>query len=510
MSLKEVVTEADVDHANGALWSNVGAIKAVTEAVQGTLGPKGLDCMLVDQYGGLVVTNDGITILKTMDVTHPAARILISAVEFQEELVGDGTTTTAVIAGALISEGATQILRGVPAVKVVDGIKQGITKALELLEKMVVPIETLDSHLLEEVTLISARNQVEIAELIISAARASGREILNKPGFRLAEAVFALEGADSTLIPGTIVDREPLNQEFEALGETRILILDDALEPVFLEREVLTTEAGLKIWLQHQAQLENALEKLATLGVKAIFTDRTISDQAGEILSDLGIMAVASVSRREWLRLTELSGARPIKRSSLAKTPAEIENYLGAVAGIQLEPRFKQIRVLGKAEQRILTILIGAHTKEIAKERERIAKDAAGALQTAWCGGVVPGGGSVELALARHLMNEPAQGMNIYGYNCVIEALKRPMAQIAANAGFNSFEKITEALIAQTEDNQISLGIDCDSGMVIDFKTRGIWDPYLVKKTALQSAGEVAEAILKINLMIKMKAAVID
>jgi len=511
MSVKEVTAEAQVDQHTGALWSNVGAIKAVTEAVQGTLGPKGLDCMLVDQYGRLVVTNDGITILKTMDVTHPAARILISAVEFQEELVGDGTTTAAIIAGALVSEGANQIMRGVPVIKVVDGIKQGLNRALELLEKMVVPIVTLDSPLLEAVTLISARNQSEIANLIIAAARELGVEILSKPGFKLAEEVFALEGADSCLILGTIIDREPLNQEIlDYIGETRILILDDALEPVFLEREVLATEAGLKIWLQYQTQLKTDLEKLSLLGIKAIFTDRAISDQAAEMLTDLGIMAIDSVSRREWKRLAELSGARPIKRSSLAKSSAEIFNYTGVVSEIQLDHQFKQLRIFYKTGQKVLTILIGAHTKEVAGERERIAKDAAGALQTAWCGGVVSGGGSIELALARCLENEPVQGMNTYGYHCVIEALKRPMAQIAANAGFNPLEKVTAVLMAQAEVDQESLGIDCETGMVVDLKELSVWDPYLVKKTALQSAGEVAEAILKINLMIKMKEAVLD
>jgi archaeal chaperonin len=160
---------------------------------------------------------------------------------------------------------------------------------------------------------------------------------------------------------------------------------------------------------------------------------------------------------------------------------------------------------LGKPDQNYVTIMVGAYTREVVGERERIAKDAASAVQAAWRGGVVPGGGSVELSIARKLANLPIRDMTYYGYNCVIEALKRPMIQICTNAGFNPLEKITEVLGRQEQQDSNTIGINCETGTAEDLTELGIWDPYLVKYQAIKTAGEVGEAILRINMIIKMK-----
>jgi chaperonin GroEL (HSP60 family) len=160
---------------------------------------------------------------------------------------------------------------------------------------------------------------------------------------------------------------------------------------------------------------------------------------------------------------------------------------------------------LGKPDQSFVTILVGAHTKEVVGERERITKDAASAVQAAWRGGVVPGGGSIELSIARKLANLPIRDMTCYGYNCVIEALKRPLIQICTNAGFNPLEKISEVLGRGEQQDSNAIGINCETGTPEDLTQLGIWDPYLVKYQAIKTAGEVGEAILRINMIIKMK-----
>jgi chaperonin GroEL (HSP60 family) len=508
MSLKNMVDEQEVHQEFAALLNNAEAIRAVTEAVEGTLGPKGLDCMLVDGYGGLIITNDGVTILKTMDLNHPAARILMSAVEFQEEQVGDGTTTAAIVAGTLVLEGVNQVLKGVPPIKVIEGMKVGIDRALCLLEMMVLPISDLKSCLLGQLALVAARGQHDLAALVMDGARLLGEQLLRQPGFKLSEQVMAVTGPESELLQGTIIHREPLNITMaDRYGPGRILILDDALEPPGIDSEALGTEIGITRWLQGETELQTNLEKLVDLGIIAVFTDRSISDNAADRLTQLGILGVSSIARQEWQRLAELSGACPIKRGSLVRSVPELRKVTGEVSGIEVNRASKFLKIFGTPTSKMVTILVGAHTKEVLYERERITKDAAGAVQAAWLGGIVSGGGSAELGITRRMAKETIGGMSQYGYDCVIQALRRPLCQICRNAGFNSLEKVVQVLAAQEEHDSDTYGIDCDTGLVEDLAAAGIWDPYFVKMAALRSAGEVAEAILRIQMIIKMKEA---
>jgi Chaperonin GroEL (HSP60 family) len=506
MSVQELNGCSEVDQNLTALITNSGAIRAVTEAVQGTLGPKGLDCMMVDPYGGILITNDGVTILKTMDINHPAARILISAAEHQENQVGDGTTTATIIAGTLIAEGVNQIIKGVPVIKVIEGIQLGVQQALVFLKEAVVHIEGLTSPILQRTALIAARGHQELAELVVKAARIVGPECLMTDGFKLADQIIALEDTESALIQGTIINREPINREMpRKVSGARIMILDDALEPLKIDSEALTTEAGFSHHLHKEQELTANIHKLADLGVSAIFTDRSICDLAEDLLTDLGIIGVQGVCADEWRRLAEMTGARPVKKSSLSKPPEELQELLGEVAQIVVDDRFKQIRILCKPDRNFITIIVGAYTKEVVGERERIARDAASAVQAAWHGGVVPGGGSVEISIARKLGNLPLGNMNSYGFNCVIEALKRPLIQICSNAGFNPLQKVNEVLAMQEQQDSNAIGVNCETGAIDDLTKYGIWDPYLVKYQAIQTAGEVGEAILRINMIIKMK-----
>lgn len=497
---------AEFDQHLEALITNAGAIRAITETVEGTMGPKGLDCMLIDPYGSLIITNDGVAILRAMDIRHPAARVLIGAAEQQDEQVGDGTTTATVIAGSLIAEGVNQVVKGVPAIKVVEGIRTGIVRALELLEEAVVPLPDLESPVLNQLALIAARENREIAELVVNAARIVGSEKLLDPGFKLAGQIIALEGPESGLIEGTIISREPLNKEASRrVSPVKIIILDDALEPVRVDSEALRSEAGFEQQQHNQRDFVANLEKLTLLGVNAIFTDRGISDWAEDWLTEAGIFGVPRVSGNEWRRLAEMCGARPVKRASLARPVDDLRKVIGTAAAIEWDPKYRQIRVTANPSQNFVTMMIGAATKTVAEERERIARDTAAAVQAAWRGGVVPGGGATELGIAGRLEQITVRGMTGYGYACVREALQRPMAQICSNAGFNPLEKIAAAMARQTAEGNFRYGVNCETGAIEDLAAVGVWDPYYVKYYAIKSAGEVSETILRINTIIKMK-----
>jgi chaperonin GroEL (HSP60 family) len=196
-----------------------------------------------------------------------------------------------------------------------------------------------------------------------------------------------------------------------------------------------------------------------------------------------------------------------IKRTGLKRPVAELERYLGSADRVYNDEKLEQVWVLGGKGKPMATVLVGAATSEVVGERERIAKDAAASVQAAIRSGVVPGGGSLEMWVAREVekVREGIRGMAAYGVECVVEALKRPMAQIVANAGFNPLEKMGDVIAAQTETGKNSLAVDCDSGEVADMYENGIVDPASVKVYALKAAGEVAEAILRIDTIIKKR-----
>lgn len=510
MSLKQQAAQgSDVDERLSALITNSNAIRAIASSVEGTLGPKGLDTMLVDKFGEVVITNDGVTILTTMEANHPAAKMMINVAKSQQAEIGDGTTTAAVMAGALVSEGVAQVIKGVPVTRVIEGIRAGVTRALELVREKAVPINGADDPVLMQVALIAGREHEDIAELVVGAARMTGGIKLNDPSFKLSETIISEEGAENEVFMGVIINRERLSKHMpKEVLNAKILVIDDALEPEEIEEEALATEAGFARYQELQEQFKANLHKIVDIGTKVVLVDRGVDNFAEEVLTDAGILVVQRVSNKELRKAAEHTGARPIKRTGLRKEPAELAKYLGKAKRVYEDEKLEHIRILGGRGKPIATVLVGAATEEVVGERERIAKDAAASVQASVKGGVVSGGGAFELALAREVekVREGVRGMAAYGVDCVVEALKRPFSQIAANAGFNPLEKIGDVVAAQVKEGKDSLALDCDTGDVADMFELGVVDPALVKFYALKAAGEIAEAILRIDTIIKKKA----
>lgn len=507
MSLKkQAVQGSEVNERLAALVTNANAIRAVTSAVEGTLGPKGLDTMLVDKFGEVVITNDGVTILSRMEANHPAARMLINVARAQEEEVGDGTTTATVMAGQMVSTGVELVSRGVPVARVIEGLRLGLRRALELMRAEARPVTDLADPRVRQVALVAGREHGDIADLIVRAAALVGNAKLKEPHFKLADTVTAVEGADNEVFMGVLISKEPLNRQMpnEISGEVRILILDDALEAEEIEDEALATEAGFARYLQLQDEFRANVKKLVNLGAGLVLVDRGVAPAAEEILTDAGVMVVQRVLNKELRRAAEHTGARMIKRTGLKKSAADLEALLGRAHAVIHDEKLERVRIREGSGKPMATVLVGAATEEVVGERERIAKDAAGAVQSAIRGGVVPGGGSLELWAAREVdrVRAEVKGMAVYGVDCVVEALRRPLAQIVANAGFNPLEKVGDVNAAQAAAGSNSLGIDCDTGDVADMEAAGVLDPAPVKTYALKAAGEVAEAILRIDTII--------
>ncbi|WP_068748891.1 TCP-1/cpn60 chaperonin family protein [Thermovenabulum gondwanense] len=497
-----------MDERFAAYITNANAVRAVASAVEGTIGPKGLDIMLVDRFGEVTITNDGVTILKLMDINHPAAKMLINIAKAQQEEVGDGTTTATIMAGTLVTEGVNQIIRGVPVARVIEGIKYGVKKAQEIMKTKATPVKGINDENLRKIAYIAGREHDDIADLVFEAAKLIGEEKLKEKNFRLRDIIIAKAGAENEVFLGLIIDKEKLNKQMpkEVYG-AKILLIDDALEPEHIEEEALGTEAGFARYMELREEFKRNIEKIVELGVNVVFVGKNISDNAEELFVDKGILAVDRVSSRDLEKIAEHTGARMIKRSGLKKSQEEIKNYIGFAEKVYEDEKLEHIRIVGGNGRRMATILVGAATSEIVGERERIAKDAASSLQAAIKGGIVAGGGAVEIAVARELEREKEKlkGMATYGIDCVISALKRPLGQIVYNAGFNPLEKVEEVIYTQAEKNLDSIGVNCDTGELSDMLELGVLDPAPVKIHAIKAAGEIAEAILRIDTIIKKK-----
>ena len=223
--------------------NNTNAVRAVMTAVESTIGPKGLDTMLVDQAGNVVITNDGVTILNLMEVSHPVARMLIHSINAQQDAVGDGTTTAALMAGEMVITGLEQVKKGVPVAQVLTGLRYGVKEACRLMEREAVFVGSLDTGQLYNIAYVAGREDVSIASLIMEGARLIGQEKLLDSGFRFSQQVHAVEGADSEVLNGVYITKERLTRQMplELQGDLKVMVLDDALE-----QEELNTDSLLK------------------------------------------------------------------------------------------------------------------------------------------------------------------------------------------------------------------------------------------------------------------------
>ena len=497
----------EIEERYQALFSNAAAVKALTQAVSTSLGPKGLDTMLVDRFGEVVVTNDGVTILTLMDAQHPAARMIVNMARAQEREVGDGTTTAAVLAGALISEGINQILKGVPVAKVLAGMSKAVNFCLELILKNSLKISDIYDNRLLNAARIAARGDERVSEIIQKAAILLQNK-LKDPGFKLGDLVLAKVGAKTSLVPGVVINKSPVWEEGSLeISNVKLLVLDDGLYPEEIEGEALSSEAGFTQYLNNQKIFQENLLKLKQLGVNLIVLTRGISDTAEEFCYENDIMVITRITQKELKRILEYTGARAAKRSSLNKPLSELEKIFGYAKTFRYDAKLSLTVIEGGAGKPTATVLIGAATDEVVDEQERIAKDAAGSFEAAYRSGVLPGGGAFLLFLSREVdgLKNQLSGMESYGVMAFAEALKAPFRIMAENAGFNGLEKLGDLMALQVQKNNFAIGLDFETGEAADMFAMEVVDPAEVIYQAVKNASEVAISLLKINTIIKMK-----
>ncbi len=484
-----------------ALESNSNAVMAVADTVRTTLGPKGLDKLLIDQAMNRHVSNDGVTILLSLKAIHPVARMIVEIAERQEQLVGDGTTTAVVMAAEMIKEGKRLVKElGVHPTKVVEGIDSGVRHALQLLESEVKRISINDIEL-EQVVRTSLASKLDggsLANLVISALRIVGENArYHQHGkdydFNKSIMVIRKTSMEDQVVNGVVLERKRIDPELPLeIKNANIMITRLDLKPV-KESWIKENNRYQEILIMENDRLKKSKEvvdaMLAT-GANVILIASAEVDQAVEDMLVAKRIFAARISTEEIEYLSRYTGAKAVR----VMEDLNRSDILGIAEQVREDEDNGLIFLEGGSERNMVTMIVSGTTKETSLERWRAAIDGVNAAEAALNRGVVPGGGAAELHIVERVKNLRLKGLEQVGLEVVTTALESIMRQILTNAGFNGLEKVMTAKAFPP-----GYGIDINSGEPVDMWKLGIVDPLMVKTTALQAAGEIAKSVLRID-----------
>ncbi|WP_418280382.1 thermosome subunit alpha [Halorubrum sp. DTA98] len=494
--------------------SNVAAGKAVAEAVRTTLGPRGMDKMLVDSTGDVVITNDGATILQEMDIDHPAAQMIVEVAESQEDVVGDGTTTAAVLVGELLARAEDLIDDDVHPTVIVEGYAEAARLANEAIDELLVD-DDLDADLLAAVAESSMTGKGtgdvaarDLAALVVEAVErvvdeADGEATVDRDRIHVHPRTGAASSA-TELVEGVIVDEEPAHDGMpRSVDDATVAILDTKLEvrqgDVDAEYSITSVE-GLNAAIEAEdAELRGYAETLAAAGVDVLFCRKSIDDRVAGFLADAGIVAFESVSSADASDVADVTGAKRLG------TLDDIEaDDLGHVESIDVETYGDDdlAFVRGGDASRAVTLLVRGSTDHVVDELERAMHDAVDVVVAALdAGGVVPGAGATEIAIASHVRGASAgvegrKQLAIEAFADAVDALPRTLAE---NTGADPIDTLVDLRSRHDREGIAGVIAEGRSARVGDPLAAGIVDPAAVKREAIDSATEAATMLLRID-----------
>jgi len=496
-----------------AQHANIAAAKAVADAVRTTLGPKGMDKMLVDSVGDIVITNDGVTILQEMQIEHPAAKMIVEVAKTQDEEVGDGSTTAAVLAGELLKKAEGLLDQNVHSTTITKGYKFAKEKALEVLENIAEKVTPQDIGSLLKIAITamtgksSERASEHLARLAVESVETVMEKIDNK--IEIDTDNIKLEKRqggsveDTELIRGIIIDKEVVHPGMpKNIKNARIALLDSSLEIEKTETEAqiqITSPEQMQSFLDQEDKiLKNMVEKVALSGCNVLLCQKGIDDVAQHHLAKKGILAARRVKKSDMEKLSKATGARIV--TNLSDMSKDDLGYAGLaeekkIAGEQM------IFIRECKNPKAVSILIRGGTEHVVEEVERAMNDAVGGVASALeVGKVVAGGGAPEAAVAR-VLREYAQefsGREQLAILAFAEAMEVIPRTLAENAGLDPIDILVE-LRAAHERNLHTHGVNVYTGKIVDMKSLGVLEALKIKLQAVKSASEVAEMILRID-----------
>ncbi|MGC9058815.1 MAG: thermosome subunit beta [Candidatus Aenigmatarchaeota archaeon] len=493
--------------------NNIAAAKAVADIVRSTLGPKGMDKMLVDSIGDITITNDGVTILEEMEVEHPAAKMMVEVAKTQNEEVGDGTTTAVILAGELLKRAEILLDQEIHPTIITKGYKLAKEEALRILEEIAIPIDIKDTETLKKIviTAMSGKSGKEaapkLAEVIIEAVRSvveekNGKLRIDKDNIkRVKKHGAAVE--ETQLIKGVIVDKEIVHPQMpKSIKNAKIALLDCPLEIEKTETDAqirITSPEQLQAFLeQEQKMLKEMVNKIASVGANVVFCEKGIDDLAQHYLAKKGIAACRRIKRSDLEALAKATGARIV--SNLDDLTEKDLGYAELVEERKIAGEAMTF-VTGCKNPKSVTILVRGSTEHVVDEIDRNIEDGIGALISALeVGKVVPGAGAIEAELAKRIREfaEKFSGREQLAIQEFANSLEIIPRTLAENAGLDPIDILVE-LRAAHEHGKTNYGVDVFSGKIVDSLELGVVEPLKVKTQAIKTAAEAAEMILRID-----------
>ncbi|MEM4240387.1 MAG: thermosome subunit beta [Candidatus Woesearchaeota archaeon] len=493
--------------------NNIMAAKLVAETVRTTLGPKGMDKMIVDSLGDITVTNDGVTILEEMQIEHPAAKMVVEVAKTQEEEVGDGTTTAVIIAGELLKQAEALLDKEVHPTMIARGYRIAEEKALELLNSIAENVTAKDDALLKKIamTAVSSKNasfaKEMLAEIVVKAVKRvidmeNGTASFDRENIKLEKRVGGCV-EDTELIEGVVMEKEAVHPGMpKDIKDAKIALIDSAIE-------IKDTEIDAKIQItnplqmqefieQEEKMLRDMVDKIARTGANVVFCQKGIDDIAQHFLAQKGIYAARRVKKSDMEAIARATGATittnidSLSAKELGKAGNVFERKIG-----DEEMTF----VTGCKNPKAVTILCKGGTSHVVDELKRTMTDAIGDVAAALKNGkIVAGGGAPEIEVSKSLRKyaDSLSGREQLAVLAFADALEVVPRTLAENAGIDPIDILTE-LKAAHDKKQKWAGVDVFKGKVVDSWAAGVIEPLKIKTQAVSSASEVAQMILRID-----------
>ncbi len=500
--------------------NNISAARAIANAVKTTLGPRGMDKMLVDSLGDVVITNDGVTILKEMDIEHPAAKMLVEVAKTQDAVCGDGTTTAVVLAGELLKKAQELIESKVHPTVVTKGFKEAASKCMEYIELISFPVDPSDKAVLQTVaeTAMSSKgvtgSREKLAKIAVDAVTSVAEhgdkgikadreniQIVKKQGGGLS---------DTELLSGVIIDKEPVHPSMPRTVENaKIAVIDVALEVKKTELESkieITDPSQLRGFLDEEEQfLRGLVDSIKKSGSNVVFCQKGIDDLAQHFLAKEGILAVRRVKKSDMEKLSRATGAAIVSKLDELSSKDLGHAKLVEVKKIQDD---EMTFVTGCRNPKSVSILLRGGSEHVVDEAERSLVDALSVISLAVEDGkLTVGAGATAIELSQRLKDYATTvgGREQIAIEAFANALEIIPTALAENAGMDPIDILID-LRSSHKNGMMYHGVDVINGKVTDMKKQKVFEPIRVDKQAIQSATDAAVMILRIDDVIASKS----
>ncbi len=502
--------------------TNIAVGYAVSSIIRSTLGPKGMDKMLVSELGDIVITNDGASILEEMNVEHPIAKLMVSIAKSQDKEVGDGTTTAVIIAGELLKNAGDLIEKGINPNTIIRGYEMASEKAHALFIEASDPITLDDEDKLEKIAMVSVGSKnigndstrKYLSKLAIQAikqvAEKKGDKITIDKDFIKLEKKEGGSVEETQYINGVLVDKEIAHSGMpKAIKNAKIALLDIALEIEKTETDArieITSPEQMQSFLQQEEKmLKTMVDKAAKSGANVIFVQKGIDDVAQHYLAKAGIMAVRRVKKSDMEKLAKATGAKLV--TSLDDLGSTDLGFAGNVEERKISGE-QMVFVEKCKDPKSVTIFVRGGTKQVVDETERALTDEIGALTSAIeIGKYVYGGGSAEEYVAKGLRDFASnvggrEQLAIQAFSDSLEAIPKTLAD---SAGMDAIDTIVQLRSKMKNREGRTSGVDVHKGVIGDMAKIGVIEPVKIKLQAISSATEASVQILRIDDMISSK-----